>query len=64
MRLTPIPISQIYPLRAFSAFWLTAAKPVPLKMANTCVIRNSPTTRGLPLSRPRGLIEAAAPNIL
>jgi len=31
--------SQIVSLRAFSAFWLTAAKPVPLKMANTCVIR-------------------------
>jgi hypothetical protein len=31
--------SQIYPLRAFSAFWLTAAKPVSRKMANTCVIR-------------------------
>src|SRR5882724_9135396 len=30
--------SQTYPLRAFSAFRLTAAKLVPRKMANTCAI--------------------------
>ena len=27
--------SQIYPLRTFSAFWLTVGKPAPLKMADT-----------------------------
>ena len=29
-------MSQIYPLRVLSAFWLTAGPPAPPKLANTC----------------------------
>ena len=32
-------MSQIYSLRVLSAFRLTVGEPVPLKMANTCVMR-------------------------
>src|ERR1035437_9714855 len=44
--------SQIISLRTFSAFRLTADKPEPLKMANSCEKRLSPEARPAGLSRP------------
>ena len=44
--------SQVYSLRAFSGFWLTVAKPSPLKMART---------RGRRLSPEAGLVDVARP---